>query len=578
MKAFHFVFWKILLLMVACSTPSPEPLLPVSIHFIEPSKHLLINKDVFIALDSNRIDLAIELYLDNQLLTILQEPYLYTWNISSWSDGIYTLEARVKLSEQVFKSETRIITLDRTAPKIVDRKPSPEATNVWLADSIEIQFSEAINKDLVTQSQIVLGDAQGQNLDISTSLTDTRVIVKLNETPVLPTTLSLSLPELSDRAGNVFQQTSWSWSVPKWQHLGDSLNVDLSLSASDVSMMLDSKGNPIVAWEEATNIYVKHWLNQRWQTVGTKLNHDPARNPSLAVYVDLVFVAWAEGDSQSDIYVNRWNGSSWESLGDTLDSVAEHDTAQPSLVIDSQGNPVVTWFEFDGHSSNIYVKRWNGFAWEPLGDALDITLDQNAVFPSTALADTTPIVTWFERNGQNAFVYVKRWNGNDWVSLGEALNMHSSQGYNPTITSDTSGTPYVTWFEFNGHDYSVYVTRWDGTKWELLGDVLDLNPSKDAAYPVIICRNDHLLVSWFEMGETVDDIYIKEWKNDSWKSLHAPKVSNATYASYPSLGLDSQGYPVLAWRESGKYGQDSRVYVQRSNYALGQPVQKSSRH
>ena len=563
--------------MVACSTPTSAPVPPVSIHFIEPSNHLLINKDVFIALDSNRIDRAIELYLDNQLLTTLQEPYRYTWKIAAWSDGVHTLEARVAQSKHVFKSETRIITLDRTAPKIVDRKPLPNATNVWLADSIEIEFSEAINKDSVIPNNIVLSDGQGQDLDISTELIDTRVVVKLKETPVLPTTLHLSLPELSDIAGNVFEQISWSWSVPSWQHLGNSLNVDSSQNASEASMSLDLNGNPIVAWEEATNIYVKHWLNQDWQMLGNKLNQDSARNPSLAVYDDLVFVAWAEGDSQSDIYVKRWNGSDWEQLGDTLDSVVGHDTAQPSLAIDSLGNPLVTWFEFDGHSSNIFVKRWNGTLWEPLGDTLDIVLDQNAVFPIMALAGTTPMVTWFERNGQNAFVYVKRWNGDDWVSLGEALNMHSSQAYNPTITSDTSGTPYATWFEFNGHDYSVYVKRWNGTAWEVLGDVLDLNPSQDAAYPVIIWRNEHLLVSWFEMGETVDDIYIKEWKNNTWQSLNAPKVSSATYASYPSLELDAQGYPVLAWRESGKYGQDSHVYVQRSNYALGQRVQVSSR-
>ena len=104
-------------------------------------------------------------------------------------------------------------------------------------------------------------------------------------------------------------------------------------------------------------------------------------------------------------------------LGGALDFFLTHqvDTASGiSLAVDSAGNPVVAWSEWDGQlSKDIYVKRWNGTAWQLVGTTfLDVNVGQDAFSPSLTLDSSgNPIVAWCEGDGASSNVYVKRWNG-----------------------------------------------------------------------------------------------------------------------------------------------------------------------
>ena len=115
-------------------------------------------------------------------------------------------------------------------------------------------------------------------------------------------------------------------------------------------------------------------------------------------------VSWEESDGISrNIYVKRWNGSSWVQLGTFLDVNTNRNAQSPSLALDSSGNPVVSWFEHDGTSENIYVKRYNASttSWDLVGTTfLDVNTNRNAYNSSLALDSSgNPVVSWFEHDG-----------------------------------------------------------------------------------------------------------------------------------------------------------------------------------
>jgi hypothetical protein len=148
------------------------------------------------------------------------------------------------------------------------------------------------------------------------------------------------------------------------------LDVNSSQNAYTPSMALDNAGNPVVSWFE-----------------------------------------YESGFTNSNIYVKRWNGTSWVQLGSALDVNITRDAFAPSLALDSSGNPVVSWNEFDGTSNNIYVKRWTGTAWANVSSsALDKTLSRTAQRPALVLkSNNQPIVTWDEDDGRSQNVYVKQY-------------------------------------------------------------------------------------------------------------------------------------------------------------------------
>ena len=323
-----------------------------------------------------------------------------------------------------------------------------------------------------------------------------------------------------DREGNpvvVWQEddgTSFNiyverWDGNNWVLLGDALDVDFNQNASYPSLALDSSDNLVVSWVEDTSIisssiYVKRWNGSNWEHIGGVLNVNPntiaAKRPSLALDSSgNPTVSWEEcvttflfGCSDFNLYVKRWNSGSWAQVGGELDintiqSVYER---SPSLALDSSGNPVVSWTEYDGTSDNIYVKRWNGSSWVQLGGILDANANTNqaAFSPSLALDSSgNPVVSWYESDGTSGYpfnIYVKRWNGSSWVQLGDILDVNTNQSSeNPSLALDSAGNPVVSWSEYDGTSWNIYVKRWNGTIWTQIGTHWDISKNLFALTP-----------------------------------------------------------------------------------------------
>ncbi len=108
-------------------------------------------------------------------------------------------------------------------------------------------------------------------------------------------------------------------------------------------------------------------------------------------------------------------------------------------------------------------------SWVSLGASLNVTTNQDATSPSIALdGNNSPYVTWGEQFEvallTNRYqIVVKYWNGATWVQLGGWLNTDSNQSaYNPSVAIDGSNSPYVAWHETDGTDYDLYVKQWNG--------------------------------------------------------------------------------------------------------------------
>jgi hypothetical protein len=377
------------------------------------------------------------------------------------------------------------------------------------------------------------------------------------------------------------------WDGSTWTQLGPALSaVGGFTNAASPSLALDSSGNPVLAVSEDTagifTIYVRRWQNGSWVSVGSALNAETNDNnfdtdaiePSLALdSLGNPVVSWSEisgSDGVRRIYVWRWTGVVWQSLGSLI---VAGDTRNPSLAIDSSDNPVVAWQDYSGGVNyDLYVRRFNGSSWVQYAPgSLDINAGFPAYDPSLALDSTNnPIVAWYEELGGNSLnVYVKRWNGTAWVQYGAGGPLDITPfntAYAPSVALDNGGNPTVAWSEFGASTYTLYMKQWTGSAWTFVGTNPLSNTANHAHYPSLSLINGTLVVGWQEGASTTpgtsDSLYVKRYVTNAWQDLGGLlDVAGGQSALNSSIARKSNNYPTVAWDEADSGNGSRNVYV-----------------
>jgi hypothetical protein len=383
--------------------------------------------------------------------------------------------------------------------------------------------------------------------------------------------------EFNGLISNIYVQR---YNGSSWVSVGTGVLNATGNVANSPSLALNSSGNPTVAWSEnrgnpnENEIQVFRYNGSSWVNVGSAL-HGSSNSDNLASEPSLALdsagnptVAWFEDDGTAfNIYVKRHNGSTWVNVGTGVLNISGIQAIYPSLLLDSSGNPVVSWMDYDGTSYNLRVQKFNGTTWTNLGTLpLDTSLANFTYYPALSISNDKISVAWQEGAGEASDnIYVKQFQTNAWQPFGDALDTSLGQSAtSSSITRKSNNTPVVAWQENDGSSDNVYVKEWSGTAWTALGSALDRNLADDAQTPAIAMQsNNRPVVAWQENN----NIYVRRWSGSSWLNIGAALdtvLSNS--AVTPSLALDSSNLAVVAFVENGN------LLVKKANGVLSTSI------
>jgi hypothetical protein len=352
--------------------------------------------------------------------------------------------------------------------------------------------------------------------------------------------------------------------------------------ASLPSIQIDAQGRPWVVWQErlsnAEAIRVARWTGNVWEAVGGALNSTAELLDNTAVpafrFDDAgrPVVAWS--DSQY-INISRWSGTgAWTRIARLSASSGTPRAVSPVLEVDDQGRLVVAWSEgVEGSVPSIHVRRRDGDGnWEDLG-SLDAYPGTSSFAGSPALqlnSTGAPVVAWVEQGDIiEESVHVRRWNGSAWEPYGEALSADGgrTEVRMATLRMDSNGRPVVAWVQAG----KTYVRRWNGSTWAPLGDALHAEQDVQTTFFTALELNGAgspvVASAAVVEGEVPAHLLVQRWDEGQWVSLGGPLSANPgrTSVDYTfSQALDRDGYPVLAWSEVD--GSAFRVYVYAHNH------------
>lgn len=321
------------------------------------------------------------------------------------------------------------------------------------------------------------------------------------------------------------------WNGTSWILLGQSeLGASSSRYCYKPAIAIGTNGNTVISYTYAagliSDICAREWNGSEWVTIGNSIyppgismgNTGDSDCSDIAIGSDnLPIVVWQD-DSNGDndeIYIRKFNGTIWEEIGAGSASgngISNTKTASwhPKIALDSAGFPIVTWMEYDysNTSSKIFVKQWNGVEWQEMGAG---SASGNGI------------------SGDKIII----------------------AGY-PTITMDNEGNPYIAWSGKCGENMDIFIRHWDGTQWVEVSPGsadcggISLN-STISVYPCItINQASNPVVIWEDQqigGERDYEIFIKQFAKN-YEDLSAPRATNLNVSTMLTSGSETLNFTV----------------------------------
>ena len=545
-------------ILIAAGCPSPDP---------DPDPQIEVTvagvADSYCASDVLAIEASltgdspekVELYENNVQVADLAAPYQYLFDCSSRSEGTYSLVVQATAAGKVFQSQVKRIHVDRTAPIVLSRSPSPNETNVSKSAVIEVGFSEPL-RALPGGSVTLRDEFNGQvPTSIAWSADAKKLTITVTGTLATPRTLTLDLATsaFKDLAGNAWTETtksSWSWTLPAYRSVASANILGNGVSIIErPELAVDSQGNAIVAWPEwvsgtlhayvarATGILGGAPRFEQLGPVSAVAGDTDVDEVGIAVdSQDRAVLAVCEEDptyTERHVFVFRLEGSAWNPLGGALVGTSGWDVDEVEVATGPSGQVVVAWSEGRiAQGRMIYVRQWNGSGWDPLGTGFaGGTIAASPGSPRLAIdAQGRPVLAFStnESVGTSA-VHVYRWANDAWGLLGSAFTAGDAAYINDLdLTIAPAGQPAVVFSVRESSVYKVFATSFDGSTWRAPAWVAD------GEWPVLT------------FDAQARPVYAWETRPDLYYAVHA-----RTEAAYPRTIAPHVAIPSLATTPAG---------------------------
>jgi len=355
-------------------------------------------------------------------------------------------------------------------------------------------------------------------------------------------------------------------------------------------------GQSSMAWSERT-ISLAAFRGQQI-TIEFRLTHNETLNSNL--YLDNIELCGAHLGLP---VARQCAPAGWQEVGGAAArgsgiSTGMRNGRAPSMAISGDGRPWVAWQASIGSApSEIFVKRWNGAAWESVGGSATgggisgssgiSARPSLAIVPAaassvgSAFADM-PYVAWHDLSQGAGEIYVKRWNGTAWESVGAGsasgggISNNPGESYDASLAITPEGVPWVAWTNLpapgsGSTDSEIYVRRFDGASWvevgagSATGGGISNNSGISEEPSIAIGSDGSVFVAWTDDSSGDAEIYVKRWSGSAWVAVGANSasgggISNNTESSRsPSLAVVNANQAYVAWVD--RSGGDTEIYA-----------------
>jgi hypothetical protein len=347
---------------------------------------------------------------------------------------------------------------------------------------------------------------------------------------------------------NYFNGTSWGTA-----ELIDSED-DGNSYAPQIAM--DGAGNAIAVWQQYDgahfSIYANYFNDTSWGTAELIENNYSSDIHTPQIVMDSAgnaIAVWQQYDgAKFSIYASYFNGTSW-GTAKAIDSVNAGDCDFPQISIDDSGNAVAVWQQYDGSLYSVYANYFNGTSWGT-AEAIDSVNAGDSGSPQISIDDSgNAVAVWQQYDGSLYSVYANYFNGTSWGTAEAIDSVNAGDSGSPQISIDDSGNAAAVWQQFDGTRFGIYTNYFNGTSWSTAG-AIDSIDGGNAYYPEISMNSaGNAIAVWSQFDGFRYRIWANYFDGTSWGTVDGIDCENAGSAYYPEIVMDDNGNAIAVWQQ-----------------------------
>ncbi len=314
----------------------------------------------------------------------------------------------------------RFTTLDATPPTVILTFPANDEPPVAINTVISATFSEPMaTTTLTTETFTVSADGNaiaGTISYVGPTATFTPTAI-LSEATTFTATITTGAMDLANNP--LAAHFSWTFTTAPPKVWGQAARIETNndWNAYSPQVAMDGNGNAIAVWSQTDgpndNILANRYISATGWGGATLIetnNLGNASGPQVAMDDGgNAIVVWSQTNGiKKSIWANRYRsgmGAGWDKAG-LLEVKDLGDASYPQVGMDSYGNAIAVWSQYDGANDNIWANRYLfGMDWGT-PELFNINNSEDAYDPDVAVdRDGSAIAVWRQYNPDTNNIY-----------------------------------------------------------------------------------------------------------------------------------------------------------------------------
>ena len=265
-----------------------------------------------------------------------------------------------------------------------------------------------------------------------------------------------------------------------------------------------------------------------------------------------------------------------------IESNSSDDAQYPQIAIDSTGNAIAVWQQFDGSRYKIQANRYV----LNVGWGTPVTIDTggtgSAGTPQIAMDPAgNAIAVWLQWNGTRFGIFANRYTaGGSWGTAVAIDTGSSGASSNPDIAMDPNGNAIAVWEQYDGtltrdsiraNRYAVSGNAWGTAATIDSGGTGNTGPSSNPR--VAMDSNGNAIAVWEQTAGVRSNIRANLYTG-SWGAAGLIETDDTGNAYLPQVAMDSNGNAIAVWEQSNglRFSIHANRYTAGGNWGTAEAI------